>query len=276
MSITLRKGPDINWRSKCQPGDNQGELDACSVFAIASFAECMLGTAIPDEAAINVWRAERQFRYRDLTGGLTIPEAFAAAIIRGRWLPHGTTMRRVTCLDSLPLAPLVAGIADVNWAAGRATGDLSVDLQGTLHAALLVGQEDGFLWFENSYGSKWGRGGFGWMGENRFTERCTQLWQIILPNAPATLSEAARRQAESLSSQIGDQVRSIARHLQTLGYSLPGDGRVIMADIIRRSMAGQLSPAQQDARRDVTDVYLILMGSGITDAQINAVWDVVK
>jgi len=71
-------------------------------------------------------------------------------------------------------------------------------------------------------------------------------------------------------------VRSIARNLDILGYQLPGDSRTIMADIIRRSMAGQLTPAQNDARRDVTDVYLILSGSGITDAQINAVWDVIN
>jgi len=276
LKLPLRTGPDIDWRSKCLPGDCQGETDACAVFAIANYAECMTGTPIEDAEVIEVWRAERQFRYGNLNGGLQVTEAFAGAMIRARWLPHGTMLRRVSSLETLPLAPLVAGFCGLDWALPPGTSLLAKVNPATNHAVLAVADIAGDIWAENSHGPRWGANGFGRMTHVTAASHCIQLWQIILPGADTTLAEQAARQAEALASQIGDQVRSIARHLKTLGYSLPGDGRVIMADVIRRSMAGQLTDAQQDARRDATDVYLILMGAGVTDAQINAVWEVIQ
>jgi hypothetical protein len=276
LNLPLRSGPDIDWINACYPGDCQGETDACTVFAIANWVECMLGKPISDAEAIECWRDERQFRYRHLNGGLQVTEAFAAAMIRTRWLPHGTTIRRVSNLDTLPLAPLVAAISDLDWTIQPGTSLLGRAKPDTNHAVLVVADTAGEIWIENSHGAHWGDNGFGRMTHATFARHTSQLWQIILPGAPATLAEVSARAASALASQIGDKVRSIGRNLQILGYSLPGDGRAIMADIISRSMAGQLTPRQNDARRDVTDVYLILMGSGITDAQINAVWDVIK
>jgi len=115
ITLPLRSGPDIDWRTKCIPGDCQGETDACAVFAVANWVECMLGQPISNEAAIELWRAERQFRYRDLSGGITVPEAFAGAMIRVRWLPHGTMLRRVGNLETLPLAPLIVCFTDLAW-----------------------------------------------------------------------------------------------------------------------------------------------------------------
>lgn len=72
ITSPLRSGPDIDWRSKCHPGDYQGEADACSVFSISNWAECMLNTPIKDSDAIDIWRDERQFRYGNTAGGLQI------------------------------------------------------------------------------------------------------------------------------------------------------------------------------------------------------------
>ena len=265
-------GPDIDWRGKCRPGDQQGETDACTVFAIANWCECMLGADISDDDAIEVWRAERQFRYRDLAGGLTVPEAFAAAMIRARWMPSGTTIRRVGDLTTLPLAPLVATFDGLDWAIQPGTCLLSRLSPGSKHAALVVGFIAGVAWIENSHGQQWGENGFACMDHDTFRRHATQIWQIIMPGAPRTIQEIEQGRLAALADQIRDQVTSLTRNLRILGYSLPGDGRIIMTDVIRRSLAGQLTPPQQDARRDVTDVYLILQGSGITDAQINAVW----
>jgi hypothetical protein len=276
ITLPLRSGPDIDWRTKCIPGDCQGETDACAVFAVANWVECMLGQPISNEAAIELWRAERQFRYRDLDGGITVPEAFAGAMIRVRWLPHGTMLRRVGNLETLPLAPLIVCFTDLAWTLQPGTSLLGRDNPGTNHAVLAVADLAGYVWIENSHGPRWGENGFARLTHGAFARHAVQIWQIILPGAAATIDEQATRQAEELAGQIGDKVRSIARNLDILGYQLPGDSRTIMADIIRRSMAGQLTPAQNDARRDVTDVYLILSGSGITDAQINAVWDVIN
>ncbi len=272
LKLPLRTGPEIDWRTKCHPGEMQGETGACAVFAVANWAECMTGQPIPDEQAINVWRTERMFRYRNPDGGLQVTEAFAGAMIRTRWLPHGTSLRRVANLDTLPLAPLVVCISGLDWALppGRIMlGGIATDSN---HAVLAVADIEGHIWIENSHGPRWGQNGFACMSHATFARHCVQVWQLILPNAPRTLADAQQAQVAALAAQITDQVRSLARNLATLGYTLPGDGRTIMSDVIRRSLAGQLTDAQQDARRDVTDVYLLLTISGITDAQINAVW----
>lgn len=276
LKLPLRSGPEIDWRTKCHPGDSQGETGSCATFAIANWVECMLGQPISDEAAIETWRQERLWRYRDEAGGLQVTEAFAAAMIRSRWLPHGTSLRRVANLDTLPLAPLVVCISGLDWALPAGTiiiGGMAVDSN---HCVLAVSDIEGHIWVENSHGPKWGQNGFACMTHETFARHCVQIWQIILPDAPRTLADAQQAQVAALAAQISDQVRSLARNLATLGYTLPGDGRTIMADVIRRSMAGQLTDQQNDARRDVTDVYLILLGSGITDAQINVVWNVIS
>ena len=240
---------------------------------MSNFAECVFDVIISDDDAIEIWREERLFRYRNLAGGLTIPEAFAAAMIRARWFPAGTTIRRVTNLQTLPLAPLVVAFSGLDWhRAAKDGGRLEHSKQGANHAVLAVGDVDSTIWVENSHGASWGQNGFGYMSHAIFARFVSQIWQIILPGAPRTLDDSARQQLAPLVEQLRDQVTSLARNLRILGYTLPGDGRTIMADIIRRSLAGQLSAQQQDARRDVTDVYLILQGSGITDAQVNAVW----
>ena len=278
LKSPLRTGPDIDWRSKCHPGDNQGETDACTVFAIANWVECVLDRQISDGEAIELWRAESEFRHGPALGGLQITEAFAAAY-RAGWLPTGTQLRRVGNLQTLPLAPLIAGMENIDWDRGTHDSGFLYSIQGnvsTRHAVVVVSWLSDLVFVENSHGPSWGQQGFGCIADVVFAAHCSQLWQIILPGSPRTLDEAQRQQLAPLVHQIRDQVTSLARNLNTLGYNLPGDGKAIMGDVVRRSLAGQLTDAQQDARRDVTDVYLILTGSGITDDQINAVWEVIK
>jgi hypothetical protein len=276
LRLPLRTGPDIDWRSKCLPGDDQGESDACAVFAVANWVECMLGTHISDAETIECWRAERMFRYGHTNGGLQITEAFAAAMLRGKWLPPGTSLRRVSNLGSLPLAPLLTGIGGLDWTLPRGNHCLGRISSGTYHAVLVVADIAGAIWVENSHGQTWGRDGFALMPHDTFAQHALQVWQIILPGAPTTEEEAARQMAIALATSIGDHVRSIARNLAILGYSLPGNGGDIMTDLMRRSMDGQLNPSQNEAKRDLADVYLLLRGGGITDAKINAVWEVIQ
>ena len=204
MTTPLRSGPDIDWRGKCHPGDYQGETGACAVFAIANWVECMLGTPISDAAALNVWREERMFRHHNLAGGLQITEAFTAVMVRTSWLPPTTTLRRVSNLETLPLAPLVVGFEDVDWALKPGTTLLSRNAPFTHHAALAVSDIKGEVWVENSYGPKWGENGFARMTHGFFSGHAEQIWQIILPGASVTLDEAARKYAAELASSKGE------------------------------------------------------------------------
>lgn len=274
ITLPLRSGPDIDWRSKCRPGDSQGETDACAVFAVANWVECMTGFPISNEAAIALWDGARTLR-RDDAPGLQITEAFAAAY-RSGWLLPGTQIRRVSNLQTLSLAPLVIGVAGLDWSIPPGTSRLGRVDPGTNHAVLAIADKAGDIWIENSHGERWGHHGFGCMSHDVFRRHATQIWQIISPDAPTTEEEAARKLAIELAKNIGTQVRSIARNLAILGYSLPANGGDIMTDVLRRSMEGTLSAVQNEAKRDLADVYLLLRGGGVTDAKINAVWEVIK
>jgi len=188
LKLPLRSGTEIDWRTKCHPGDSQGETGSCTTFAISNWAECMTGQAISDESAVETWRQERLWRYRDTDGGLQVTEAFAAAMIRARWMPHGTTLRRVNNLDTLPLAPLVVCFAGLDWALplGKIIiGGMAIDSN---HCVLAVADIEGYVWVENSHGRRWGQDGFGCMTYATFARHCVQIWQIILPGAPQTIA----------------------------------------------------------------------------------------
>jgi len=109
-----------------------------------------------------------------------------------------------------------------------------------------------------------------------FTER-------ILASMTEEDIEAARQRAElvalaGMAEQIGPDVAAIQSNLVDLGYSLPLDYSVVMADVRARSMGGQLDADQKDAMHDLGLLY-VLLGSGLkdhgvadVDGTINAVW----
>lgn len=180
LTKPLRSGPDIDWRSHCHPGDDQGHTDACSVFAVANWVECVTPKLISDKEATGAWLDYRQARYGDASGGVTIPEAFFVAV-HSKWLPPGSTLRRVSDLQTLALAPLVLGVSGLAWDIEPGTARLSRISPETNHSCLGVGDIAADIHIENSHGIRWGVNGFGVMSHDVFRRHVTQIWQIILP-----------------------------------------------------------------------------------------------
>jgi len=170
---SLPASPD--WRPRCHPGDDQGETDACSVFALASYAECMLQKPVSDADAIALWHAAIG------SGGISIASAFAAVMRYGNWLPRGTTISRVTTLEHLTQGPLIAVLRDLDWDRAAPTGELAPAATPNRHACLLVANLDGTLWFENSHGPAWGNDGYATIAATNFWPHCDQLWKVTLP-----------------------------------------------------------------------------------------------
>ena len=195
----LRDGPDVSWIPHCHPGDSQGQIGACSVFAIASWVEVMFQRPIDDSSCISAYREERRRRYGGGDDGLTIPEAFFAAVTAGI-VPSGCYCRRVPDLAALPLAPLVAVYRSTRgWYTPNAAGcvDHTDEAAPGFHAVLLVahGQiragspsasSHKVIWIENSWGRDWGYMGFGVMTEAYHRAHLDSLWQIVRhdPDSP--------------------------------------------------------------------------------------------
>jgi hypothetical protein len=240
---------------------------------MASWAEVMTGTPVSDHTCIRIYREARDQRYGGGDAGLTIPQAFLSLTMAGV-LPEGCHLRRVETLDSLCLAPLVAAYASTEgWYYPNADGYIHLDTRRAgWHAVLLVAYGsipgDRVIWVENSWGRNWGKDGFGCMTEAYHLAHCTELWQVVIPGRPTTATALRRHHDAQLADHIGGYVRSIVGNLALLGYSVPCDPAVVMADIVHRSMAGKLTPAEESARSRLADVYLLLRGQGFTDAQI--------
>ena len=280
----LRDGPDVSWIPHCHPGDSQGQIGACSVFAVASWVEVMFQRPISDDACISAYREERRRRYGGGDDGLTIPEAFFASVTAGI-VPAGCYCRRVPDLAALPLAPLVAVYRSTRgWYTPNAAGcvDHTDEAEPGFHAVLLVahGQiragspsasSHKVVWIENSWGRDWGYMGFGVMSESYHRAHLDSLWQIVRQGQPTTVRELEQRQLAALAERIADPVKSIMINLGSLGYRLPCEPAIVMADIVQRSMSGTLTPAQERSKANLADVYLLLRGQGIDDATIMTV-----
>lgn len=275
----LRSGADVSWIPRCIPGDDQGNIGACTVFAIASVVEAVFGRPISNEACISAYHAERRRRYGGGDGGLYITEALFTSVNAGI-APRGTSVRRTASLDTLIFAPLVAVYRITSgWRDVSSSGclDHSADTEtGDLHAVALVSHgriplDLEIIWNENSWGQSWGYKGFCSMTRAYHLRHLDSLWQLIFPGQPASIAQYEAAQAARLAERLAVPVASIARNLQTLGYAMPADGAMIMADIVRRSMDGSLNPDQERAKSNLADVYLMLRGQGVGDADINAV-----
>jgi len=92
----------------------------------------------------------------------------------------------------------------------------------------------------------------------------------------AAAQQAQAAQLSALAQQIGPIVSRIRARLVELGHDLLGNSTAIMADVVARSEAGVLTVDQRTAQLLLTDMFLILRGQGITDDQINAVWEVIQ
>lgn len=275
----LRDGPDVSWIPHCHPGDSQGQIGACSVFAIASWVEVMFQRPISDGTCINAYREERRRRYGGGDDGLTIPEAFFASVTAGI-VPAGCYCRRVPDLAALPLAPLVAVYRSTRgWFAPNPAGciDHADEAAPGFHAVLIVAHgvttavTQRVIWIENSWGESWGFKGFGCMTEAYHRAHLDSLWQIVRQGQPTTVRELEQRQLAALAERIADPVKSIMINLGSLGYRMPCDPAIVMADIVQRSMSGTLTPAQERSKANLADVYLLLRGQGIDDATIMTV-----
>ena len=183
----LRDGDDVSWLPRCRVGDDQGQTGACSIFAIASWAEIMFDYDISDAEALDVYRAALKRYNRPAGSGLQFREAFPMCATAG-WLPGKMAMFAVRDLAHLSDQPIIAAgaITDAWHNASIQSGCLDHDPALTkvhgYHAYVIVGHgavtnlPDRWVTVENSWGFRWGWNGLGVMSESLHTRLCRELW----------------------------------------------------------------------------------------------------
>lgn len=88
-------------------------------------------------------------------------------------------------------------------------------------------------------------------------------------------AQMATAQAEAfgqLCAKIGPMVTALQSNLASFGLSLPTTKGEAMGAIMAASLAGGLTDEQKESKSDAGLLYVMLAGQGITDEQINAVW----
>jgi hypothetical protein len=185
----LIDGADVSWLPWARPGDNQGHVGACSVFAIANCMEIVLEEEISDQACLDTYHEGMQRLHGGGDHGLYVPEAFDACQ-RSRIVPAGYALRVERDLRNLRIAPLVVTYAlTVGWNHPNSAGCVDHNAKAKLggeHAEALVAKgtigrppvEQHIVWVENSWGHSQGYHGFEVMLESFHKQHVTGIWQI--------------------------------------------------------------------------------------------------
>jgi hypothetical protein len=92
----------------------------------------------------------------------------------------------------------------------------------------------------------------------------------------AAEAQVQKDRIAGLAAAYGQAVTALAGYLALVGWSIPCDSSLVMADLIARAAADTLDEKQRDAKSNVADLYLLLRGAGVTNADIAAIWEVVK
>lgn len=188
MAPRLRSsGADVSWLSRARVGDDQGNIGACGLFAMASWAEIMFGKDIPDDFRIMAYRDACRDLHRG-DEGLSFEEAYTFAKLSG-WLPGTQRVVQVYDLDNLPRQPILAGyMITPAWDFPNEVGCLDHAAPRTdrgYHAVCIVAHgriepmpDTPLVYIENSWGVHWGWRGIGVMTEALHNELCGELWVI--------------------------------------------------------------------------------------------------
>ncbi|NYZ63167.1 C1 family peptidase [Luteimonas deserti] len=111
------------------------------------------------------------------------------------------------------LSPPASGV--IEWAQQRIDG---------YHAFAIVGYDQGGFWIQNSWGTRWGRRGFGWVSYDEWLQRGTDVWVARLA-VPVRLQRAQATAASNsiLARQSNGYAQADLRpHVVSLG----NDGRL--------------------------------------------------
>jgi hypothetical protein len=187
FSPVLRAGADVSWLPRVMAGDDQGNVGACAMFAMASWAEIMFGSRISDQDRLDAYAAACKRLGRG-DEGLYFPEAFEQAQRCG-WLPGRTRIEATVDLGDLVEQPILAGYTVTPaWERPNAAGCLDhaasdEDLGG--HATVIVAHgivfdqsQTPIVFVENSWGTTWGWKGLCQMTEGLHRMMCNELWVI--------------------------------------------------------------------------------------------------
>jgi len=184
---TLREGADVSWLPKVRVGNDQGQVGACAIFAMAHWAEIVHGYNITDQQCLDVYAQKCKDMGRG-DEGLAFPDAFAAAV-QANWLPGARKLEQVSDLTELANQPVLCGYTVTPaWRNPNAAGCLDhtapyQDLGG--HATVIAAhgslQEDPgapLVFVLNSWGLPWGWKGLCVMEESLHHDMCNELWVI--------------------------------------------------------------------------------------------------
>lgn len=92
--------------------------------------------------------------------------------------------------------------------------------------------------------------------------------------AAASAAEAAR--IGGLAQAYGGIVSALRMYLVIVGWDIPCEAAQVTVDLVQRAVSDTLTAEQVRAQGAIADLYTILQGAGVSNADIAAIWEVLQ
>lgn len=98
--------------------------------------------------------------------------------------------------------------------------------------------------------------------------------QALVDQEAAEDAEAAR--IAGLAQAWGGIVAALRQYLVVVGWDIPCSSQAVTVDLIQRAVADTLTAEQVRAQNAIADLYMLLQGQGVSNADIADIWEAMQ
>jgi hypothetical protein len=126
-------------------------------------------------------------------------------------------------------------------------------------------------------GVVWSSPSAAWLVENAGWRETTPEEIAAKESADAQAAiDAEQARVASLAQSYGGIVAALRHYLVVVGWDIPCDATQVTADLMMRSIADTLTDDQVRAQGNIADLYILLQGQSVSNADIAAIWEAIQ
>jgi hypothetical protein len=114
-----------------------------------------------------------------------------------------------------------------------------------------------------------------WDGDGFSALPQAEIDAILAADAQAAI-DAEQARVAALAQSYGGIVAALRHYLVVVGWDIPCDAAQVTADLMARSIADTLTDDQVRAQGNIADLYILLQGQSVSNADIAAIWEAIQ